>query len=388
MGIDLSKVGERERLKARREPYWQRLYVGCYLGFRPSKVGGAGTWIARARDADAGDYHFKSLGDFGHLLPNERFVVAKREAERFAAIVEAGGEVRRNTVTVADACEDYLEKRPDKIAEGIFARHVYKDPVAKVKLDKLRRHHLAEWRKRLEATPAIISRSKEGPARTKQRSQSTINRNMAPVRAALNMVLAHGAPNTEAAWQEALRPFKNADKRREIYLDKAQRQALLRNVKADAVPFVKALCLLPLRPGAMASLTAGDFDKRTSELSVKRDKAGQGRRILLPPDAAALFSEQTKNKLPAAPMFIRSNGGVWDRNSWGDAIEDAARAAELPQGSSAYTLRHSTITDLVSAGLPLLTVAQISGTSAAMIERHYGHLVSGAAVKALAELAL
>jgi len=106
VGIDLSKVGERERLKARREPYWQRLYVGCYIGFRPSKAGGAGTWIARARDADAGEYHFKSLGDFGHLLPNERFVIAKREAEKFTAIVEAGGEVRRNTVTVADACED------------------------------------------------------------------------------------------------------------------------------------------------------------------------------------------------------------------------------------------------------------------------------------------
>jgi hypothetical protein len=46
--------------------------------------------------------------------------------------------------------------------------------------------------------------------------------------------------------------------------------------------------------------------------------------------------------------------------------------------------RYSTITDLVRAGLPLLTVAQISGTSAAMIERHYGHLVGDAARKALA----
>jgi hypothetical protein len=51
-------------------------------------------------------------------------------------------------------------------------------------------------------------------------------------------------------------------------------------------------------------------------------------------------------------------------------------------------LRHSTITDLVSAGLPLLTIAQISGTSAEMIERHYGHLASDAAVKALGKLAL
>jgi integrase len=55
---------------------------------------------------------------------------------------------------------------------------------------------------------------------------------------------------------------------------------------------------------------------------------------------------------------------------------------------TAYTLRHSTITDLVSSGLPLLTIAQISGTSAEMIERHYGHLIRDAATEALAGLAL
>ena len=37
-------------------------------------------------------------------------------------------------------------------------------------------------------------------------------------------------------------------------------------------------------------------------------------------------------------------------------------------------MRHSVISDLVHDGLDLLTVAQISGTSVAMIERHYGHL--------------
>ena len=87
-------------------------------------------------------------------------------------------------------------------------------------------------------------------------------------------------------------------------------------------------------------------------------------------------------------LFMRVGGGTWDRNTWGDAIEDAVKAAQLPAGTTAYTLRHSTITDLVTAGLPLLTVAQISGTSAEMIERHYGHLVRDAAVKALEALAL
>jgi transposase InsO family protein len=72
MAIDLSKVGERERLKAQREPHWQRLRAGCYPGFRPSKRGGKGAWIARAYDEDAKKYEVKSLGDFGTQLDNDR----------------------------------------------------------------------------------------------------------------------------------------------------------------------------------------------------------------------------------------------------------------------------------------------------------------------------
>lgn len=388
MAFDHSKVGKREDLKAQREPYWQRLRAGCFLGYRPSKRGGAGTWIARAYDADADKYRVKSLGDFGTLTPNERFVAAKKEAEKLAELVEAGGEVRRKIETVADACRAYLSERPGSIAEGVFRRHVYDDPIAKVKLGKLRRHHVKEWRKRLEDAPAILSRNKGGDQRTKARAPSTVNRDMAPFRAALNKVLAPGTPGTEAAWQEALKPFKNADKRRLLYLDKSQRRKLLEFVEAEAKPFVRALCLLPLRPGAMAALVAGDFDKRTSELTVGKDKADGGRRILIPAEAANLFSAQAKGKLPAAPMFMRAGGKPWDRNSWGDAVEEAVKAAMLPAGTTAYTLRHSTITDLVTAGLPLLTIAQISGTSAEMIERHYGHLARDAAVKALEALAL
>ncbi|MXP10756.1 tyrosine-type recombinase/integrase [Pseudoblastomonas halimionae] len=386
MATDLSKVGERERLKARREPHWQRLRTGCFLGFRPSKRGGKGTWIARVYDEDSRRYQVKSLGDFGTLAGNAMFAAAKKEAEALAELVEAGGEIRAKVETIADACRAYAEDRPE--AEARFKRYVYPDPIGKVKLDKLRRRHLKDWRARLEETPALVSRNKEGDRRTRARAPSTVNRDMAVLRAALTKVLSPGAPNSEAAWQEALKAAPNADGRRTLYLDKGQRRALLEAVSGEARPFVRALCLLPLRPGAMAALTAGDFDKRTCELTIGKDKTGKPRRIQLPAEAASLFTAQEKDKLPCAPLFMRANGIAWDKNSWKLPIAAAVKAAGLPDGVTAYTLRHSTITDLVDAGLPLLTIAQISGTSAEMIERHYGHLNSDAAVKALTELAL
>ena len=63
-------------------------------------------------------------------------------------------------------------------------------------------------------------------------------------------------------------------------------------------------------------------------------------------------------------------------------------AAKLPAETTAYTLRHSVISDLVHDGLDLLTVAQIGGTSVHMIEKHYGHLQGDIAADALAKLAL
>jgi integrase len=387
MALDLSRVGEREKLKARREPYWQRLRVGCHLGFRPSKRGdGKGTWIARVYNEDTRSYRLKALGDYGTLQGKEMFAAAKKDAEALAELVESGGEMRPTVQTVGDACREYAEDRPE--AEKRFGRFVYADPVAKVKLDKLRRRHLKEWRKRLEDEPALVSRRKKGAAKTRARAASTVNRDMAVLRAALAKYIPPGAPNTEAAWQEALKPTPNASGQRTIYLDLNQRRKLLAKASDEARPFLRALCLLPLRPGALAALTAGDFDKRRSQLTIGKDKNGKPRQIKIPAEAAKLLTSQSKNKLPTAPLFMRANGKPWNKDSWKIPMAAAVAAAGLPPKATAYTLRHSTITDLVTERLPLLTIAQISGTSAEMIERHYGHLASDAAVKALETLSL
>jgi hypothetical protein len=386
--VDLSRVKEREALRpsAKADPYWQRIKPGCFLGYCPSAKGGEGTWVARAYDPDALNYRRKALGAFPEVTGSGKFAAAKAEAERFAELVETGGRLEEKLETVADACRAYAKSRPE--AEARFRRYVYGDAIAKVKLDKLRRRHLREWRERLEQCPALVSRNKRGCKRFRDRAPSSINRDMTVLRAALSKVLSRGAPNTEAAWQEALRPIQNANGRRTLYLDRGQRRSMLDHIEAAAEPFARALCLLPIRPGAMAGLYVGDFDQRTSELTIGKDKNGKPRRIRIPAEAASLMTAQSTNKLPSAAMFMRSNGARWDKDTWKHPIAKAAAAAKLPSATTAYTLRHSTITDLVTAGLPLLTIAQISGTSAEMIERHYGHLAGDAALKALGVLAL
>ena len=385
---DLSRIGEREKLKPRPgdEPYWQRLRQGCYVGFRPSRKKVGGTWFARVYNPDTNRNSRKRLGDYGTLSGHEIFKQAKLDAETWAETVESGGERPRAIATVKDAFLAYLQEKPGSIAEGVFRRHVENDPIAKVKLDKLRRHHLRAWRKRLEAAPALVSRNKSGHTRTKERSKSTVNRDMVPLRAALGQVLKLGEPNTDAAWQEALRPFKGADRQRSLYLDREERKILLEACDDVALPFIKALCLLPLRPGALASLRVRDFDKRTRSLIIGRDKNGNPRQITTPQKVSAFFAEQVEYRACDAPIFARRGGLAWNKDAWKYPIKEAVRVAGLPAATTAYTLRHSVITDLIRARLPILTVAQLSGTSVAMIEKHYGHLVRDDAEEALATL--
>lgn len=81
-----------------------------------------------------------------------------------------------------------------------------------------------------------MSRNKDGETRQRKRAGSTVNRDMAVLRAALAKYLTPGAPNTEAAWQEALKSIPNANGRRTLYLDRAQRRKLVAAIDSEAAP--------------------------------------------------------------------------------------------------------------------------------------------------------
>ena len=103
---------------------------------------------------------------------------------------------------------------------------------------------------------------------------------------------------------------------------------------------------------------------------------------------AEFFAAQADRKQADDPLLTRAGGNAWNKDAWKGPVKTAVANAHLPVATTAYTIRHSVITDLVTSGLDLLTVAQLSGTSVAMIERHYGHLRADYAAAALAKLAL
>ena len=76
---------------------------------------------------------------------------------------------------------------------------------------------LNDWRNKLVKTPTIPQDKTK--VSTKSRAASSINREMAVLKAALNLALEDGYATNDTAWKIKLRPIKDAYGRRECYLD-------------------------------------------------------------------------------------------------------------------------------------------------------------------------
>lgn len=392
MAHKIETVSSRAKLVPRREPYWHRLRRGEYVGYRKLSKDSAGTWTARRRQDD-GKQTFESLGTLEQEPPHARFDLAVASSNAWFQQVESRGN-SKDIHTVADACERYVthlsESKSKATAADAMSRYrrwVLNHRIAALKLEALSRDDCRDFRRDLVNTP--VTRTKSGV--TTDRSKDTVNRDVTALRAALNFAFAEGYVKSDFAWRETLKPFERAGKRRELYLDREQRQSLILSAPIDLGDFLRGLAILPLRPGALAALSVSSFDVRLSVLSVGKDKHGQDRKLKLPLGIARLFERACANKTATLPIFTRADGRPWHKDAWKHPVKEAAAKAGLPAAVTAYTLRHSIITDLVHEGLDLLTVAQISGTSVAMIQDHYGHLrgeVAAAALEKVAGLSL
>ena len=373
--MKLDRVEARKLLKVRRDPYWQRLSEGRYVGFRRLSVSTPGTWLARFYDGQK--YRHKPLSDFAGLDPKARYDAAKGAAEEWFRHLDMGGSTERQTVRAA--CEARVENRRSEKSEaaaadvrGRFERLVYNDPIASIELAKLTPRHLADWKGRVLA---------KGGAR------GSFNRNATALRAALNLAYMRLDVASNHAWRNELKPFIDADGQRELYLKRPARAKLLDKATPEAKRYIRTMLLLPLRPGDVAKLKIEHFDAHQKILHIQLGKT-KSRAIPLSGEAVTHFKECSKDKLPSAYLVSRDDGSQWGKEAWRDAINAAAAAAKLPAATCAYTLRHCVITDLVTGGVDLFTVAKLAGTSIKMIEKHYGHLSSEHARNALEKLAL
>ena len=363
---DLTRKTRRLELRERREPYWVKLGKGAYLGFRR----GPNTWIARFRSR-AGDQNYHSLSV--PLDSRDEYHDAKGLAEAwFAQMGGVAGQARRSTVR--EALQAYVEDlerhgraEAAKTARPRFRVCVGSDPIADVRLEDATRADFTEWRARLA----------EG------RQPQSVNRYVGQVAAGLNRALELGHVGDKRAWTlKALMNDSTHDEATAVFLTAAQRKDILANATPAAADFFRALELTGARPGELARATVADFDGEQLRLT---DRKGRPPRLrtrytVLGQDGVSFFRRLCRDKLPAARIFYRDNGRPWTYQTWGESMRAAVAAYHakclpknrLPAGASAYSFRHSRISELLQIhGIDPLTVAVQTGTSLHQIEKAY-----------------
>jgi integrase len=306
--------------------------------------------------------------------PSFGFTQAREAALKWFADLERG--ISSDAHTVAGACQLYVEDRErEKGAECAqdakmrFKRTVNGTAFGDRPLEKLRTPHIKAWRDGLEM------------------SKASANRTLTTLKAALNFAVANRLVTASAAqeWAE-VKAFKNAGKRRDLYLDLKQRRALLDQAQGAFRDLLEAAMLTGARAGELVNATRGQFDARTECMTFK-GKTGP-RTVPLSAVALTLFKRLSESKLPAARLLVRDDGKPWAHSDWDELVRDAAAAAGLPAKTCLYTLRHSFITQAIQDGLSILDVARLVGTSVMMIEKHYGHLVHSIARERLAKVVM
>ncbi|MFM0544004.1 tyrosine-type recombinase/integrase [Paraburkholderia strydomiana] len=364
MAVSINSKTARDKLEARREPYWSRIQTGLFVGYRKPEQG-QGTWIARRRTED-GKQLYKALGTF------DAYDEAAKAANLWANAIDAG--VSSKGMTVKQACEHYVEhlglhkgRASERDAEGRFKRLVYDAKLGRTDLSKLRTSDLTAW------LSAQIGQDEDDAEDEDdlRRAKDSANRNLASLKAALNLALRDRLVATDAGWKTVSK-FRDVGRRRDAFLPTLQRKALMEACPADLQKLVKAMLLTGARPGELANANVQHFDRAQGTLALQ-GKTGY-RVVTLSSAAVEFFGDCAKDKIGNAALLATAFDQRWNKDLWKKPFKAAARAANLPTTAVMYSLRHTAISEMIAAGMDSFIVARLAGTSTAMIDAHYGHL--------------
>lgn len=355
---------KRDKLAIRREPYWHKLQVGGFVGYR--RIEGGGTWVARWRD-EQGKQHYRAL-TLPPTDPKKAFEAACKTARKWFKETHAGIYGR---TTVADAADSYLKvlalRKGDKAAADARGRikRCIRPELGDKELDRLTTADVEEWLHGL--VPAKLGEE------DLRRAKDSANRNLTTLKALLNHAWRTNKVGSNAAWSK-VKAFEKVGASRKVFLSAEQRKRLLDNCGGAFRDLVEAGLLTGARYGELRELLVSDFDKARRVLCIRKGKTGK-RDVSLSDAAAKLFDRLRKGKLPGGYLLTRDDGLPWQHSDQDELMREAVKKARLPQGTVFYTLRHTFIANALTGGVDIHAVAKLCGTSVRMIELHYGKLL-------------
>lgn len=382
----LETRSSRLALPVAREPYWQKIAPGAFVGYRRIK-GEAGSWWLRRLVLGTTRYEkqaFAKADDFDEA--NNRailtFFSAQEKAKRLAKV--AGG-----SATVREAAEAYLADQAERGKRSVPETRsrinaTVLPALGDLRLDRLSAKTLKDWLVELAKQPPR-RRTKAGSAKQAvgpkpksideiRRRRNSANRTWNTLHALLEFAHREGLV-AHPEWRK-VRRLEQADAPRIRHLDEPAARRLTQEAKVLDERFgdlVAAALLTGCRFGELAAATAGDY--ADGRLYIRPAKTGKPRHVTLSSEGAQFFSGLAAGKQPHDTLLKKSDGEHWGKNDYQRSMARASKAAKIAPAVEFHTLRHTFASLLLARGVPIELISKQLGHSNIHVTlRHYAHL--------------
>ena len=223
----------------------------------------------------------------------------------------------------------------------------------------------------------------------KQKTSGSVGKNITQMKAALNHVAAEYDVDLTGGWQKwkspasALAPVNKNPQGALTGNDLEKAVGAAYEVSTDVGHLIHLLALTGIRQGDLNKATVSCYKKVTGVLVLTEHKTAHKKgdmTIVLSSDAKALLNGMTAGKPPDAPLL----GKVWSPFQLAGSVwkNVSSKAGIDPKVYSMNSIRHGFATSALYAGVPILSLAKAMGTSVAMIDSHYGHVLGELEAKA------
>lgn len=360
----------RSKLRARGMPYYRALDRTLHLGYRRLK-GRPGSWWARYYLGDQ-HYELEALGTADDMSNADGRTILdffQAQSKARAAMAE-----RAKATAAPDGKVITVDLALDRYQENLAARGAETANVARVRVHlaedmpsrsiaSLTAHDLEAWRNGLLA---------------KMRAAS-VNRVCNVLRAALNLAADGIEGQSRSAWESGLKAIPDASEARNVVISDAE----VRRVVAEALKestefgiFVEAAAVTGARPSQLSRVLIRDLKVDTVDMPSSRKGRGKKkithRQIPIPLSFADRLRQAAAGRDANAPLFSRPDGEPWCKSDHARPFRRTAKRAKLdPAQVTIYALRHSSITRMLTASVPIRVIAALHDTSVQMIEKNY-----------------
>jgi integrase len=372
--------------------------AGAFIGYR-RMASGSGSWIARLYDSVGRQQHYQALGSADDYLDADgesvfTFGQAQERARRFftrKARELAGHDTpQAGPFTVEMAVRDYLAHRRNRGSRGVEAdakqaeAHII-PALGSLMVDRLTAKRINDWLGEMADSPRRIRTAKLATAQATRefdredseevrKRQSTANRVLTILKAALNHAFVSGRTPSDTAWRR-VRPFKGVDTARIRFLTTDEARRLCNACDPDFRRLVQGALATGARYGELIRLRVADFNADGNTVTIRETKKGAMRHAALAAEGAALFRAMTVGRSAKDRVFLRADGEPWGASHQIRPIAEASARATIDPPASFHILRHTYGSALARQGVPMAVIAKALGhRDTRMTEKHYAHL--------------